>query len=185
MLVRLTAVAPAEPEPDPDPELTAICLAEHPRLVGLVALYVGDRHVAEDIAQEALIRLHLHRDRVATESVHAWLATVAMNLARSWWRRRYAELRANRKVGAPTAVSADDGADPADVLAVRDAVLALPPRLRAVVVLRYYAGLSVAQTAEGLGWPEGTVKSATHDAVARLRRAISDDVTMPQELSRA
>lgn len=152
----------------------------YPRLVGLVALYVGDVHIAEDLAQEALVRLHLHPDRSSIVDVRAWLATVALNLARSWWRRRAAELRANSR-----SRRVDDGVgpDPADVLAVREAVLALPPRQRAVVVLRFYGGLSVAQVAAGLGMPEGTVKSATHHAIDRLRRTLGADV--PEELSRA
>lgn len=165
-----------------DPELTAICRREHPRLVGLVALYVGDQHVAEDIAQEALVRLHLHWERVGgLDSLHAWLSTVAINLARSWWRRRYAELRANTKVAA----RADEppGAEAADVLVVRQAVRALPPRQRAVVVLRFYAGLSVDETATALRCRPGTVKSLTHHAIERLRRDV--DAEIVQELARA
>ena len=67
-----------------EPELTELCRHEHARLVGLLALYVGDRAIAEELAQEALVRLHQHWPRVRSlASPHAWVSTVALNLARS------------------------------------------------------------------------------------------------------
>ena len=156
-----------------DRTLADLCRDEHPRLVGLLALYVGSRPVAEDLAQEALIRLHQHWPRVRTmASPRSWLYGVALNLARSWWRRRYAEHRANRRHGQPEATTLPE---PADVLAVRGAVAVLPPRQRAALVLRYYGGLSVAETAEQLACAEGTVKSLTHKAMTTLRRSLAVD----------
>lgn len=163
----------------------ALCRDEHPRLVGLLALYVGSRPVAEDLAQEALIRLHQHWPRVrAMPSPRNWLIGVALNLARSWWRRRYAEHRANRRFqsGRPTTTAASE---PADVLAIRAAVALLQPRQRAALVLRYYAGLSVAETAEQLDCAEGTVKSLTHKAIANLRTTFDDLDELPLEDTRA
>ena len=162
--------------------LATLCRDEYPRLVGLLALYVGSRPLAEDLAQETLIRLHLHWPRVRTmASPHNWLCGVGLNLARSWWRRRYAEQRANRRfqAGRPTSMLT---AEPADVLAIRAAVAQLPPRQRAALVLRYYGGLSVAETAEQLGCATGTVKSLTHKAIAGLRSSL--DVSL-EELHRA
>ena len=105
-------------------------------------------------------------------SPHAWLSTVGLNLARSWWRRRYAEQRANRRMAAGGRDDAP-GAEPSDVLAVRSAVAGLPERQRAALVLRYYGGLSLAETAEALGCAEGTVKSLTHKAIVRLRQSLA------------
>lgn len=160
-----------------DRALAALCRDEHPRLVGLLALYVGSRPVAEDLAQEALIRLHQHWPRVRTmPSPRSWLFGVALNLARSWWRRRYAEHRANRRHQAGAAETTGDspgtGTEPDTVLAVRAAVAQLPPRQRAALVLRFYAGLPVAETARQMGCAEGTVKSLTHKAIAALRRSL-------------
>ncbi len=59
--------------------------------------------------------------------------------------------------------------DPAEGIAIRDAVAGLPERQRATIVARFYLGLSVAETAEHLGCAEGTVKAATSQALDRLR----------------
>jgi RNA polymerase sigma-70 factor (sigma-E family) len=164
-----------------DPVLADLCEREHVRLVGLLALYTGDRAVGEDLAQEALLRLHQHWPRVRhMASAHAWLSSVGLNLARSWWRRRFAEQRAHRRLGRARPDVPDP--EPSDVLAIRSAVAALPPRQRAALVLRYYGGLSVAETAETLGCAEGTVKSLTHKAIAGLRTSV--DVREPWEVPR-
>jgi RNA polymerase sigma-70 factor (sigma-E family) len=158
-----------------DPALAELCQREHPRLVGLLALYVGERPAAEDLAQETFVRLHQHWSRVRNmASPRAWLSTVGINLARSWWRRRFAHQRAQRRLG-PTS-EAQVTSEPADVLVVRAAVASLPHRQRAVLVLRYYADLTVAETAQQLHCAEGTVKSLTHRAVATLRTQLADDL---------
>lgn len=148
-------------------ELAAFIHQEHRRLVGLLALQVGQAAIAEELAQDALIRLCEHWPRVRHMSNRrGWLNRVAINLANSWWRRRYAERRANRRHGPGQVV--DEHAT-ADVIAVREAVAALPPRQRTVVALRFYEQTTVAETAALMGCAEGTVKSLTHKAVSRLR----------------
>lgn len=162
-----------------EPELAALTRELHVRLVGMLTLYVGDRHLAEDLAQETLIRLHEHWPKVRRHpSPTAWASRVALNLAGSWWRRRDAERRAIRKASDQPARPAHDQAD---VLAVRQAVRALPRRQRAVVVLRFYQGLSVRETAAAMACPEGTVKSLTSLAIAALRRDFDDlnEPTLP------
>lgn len=162
-----------------DPALADFCHREHSRLVGLLALYVGELPAAEDLAQEAFVRLHQHWPRVRNmDKPEAWLSTVGINLARSWWRRHFAHQRARRRLGSRP--EAETTTEPADVLAVRAAVAALPHRQRAALVLRYYAGLSVAETARQLHCAEGTVKSLTHKAVASLRDQLTvDDLQEP------
>jgi RNA polymerase sigma factor (sigma-70 family) len=66
--------------------------------------------------------------------------------------------------------------DVATAIAVRAAVRALPPRQRAVVIARFYGGLSVQETAAALGCAEGTVKATTHQAIRNLRQAGLVDV---------
>ncbi|WP_052668373.1 RNA polymerase sigma factor [Nitriliruptor alkaliphilus] len=151
-----------------DEALERFCTAEHPRLLGLLTLYVGDRGVAEQLAQDALVRLCQHWPRVRRMAhPRGWLTRVALNGATSWSRRRAAERRALARHGPDHEVS--PGTDTVTALAVRDALRRLPDRQRRVVVLRFYAGLDVAEAASVLACPEGTVKSLTHRAVARLR----------------
>jgi RNA polymerase sigma-70 factor (ECF subfamily) len=158
-----------------DDEPAAFCRAIRDRLVGSLTLYCGDRAVAEELAQEALVRLWERWDRVsAMASPEAWTYRTAFNLASSWGRRRSAERRANRRSLRITTTQVDD---PAMVETVRSAVAALPQRQRAIVVCRFYLTMTVAETAEALGCAEGTVKSATHQALANLRAAgLVDDL---------
>lgn len=146
----------------------AFCAAISRRLVGALVLYCGDRWVAEELAQEALARTFEHWPRVAgMASPEGWTFSTAFNLARSWARRRAAERRAMSRLAASPA---DRGLpDAAVALAVREAVTALPPRQRAVVIARFYLGLGVVETATVLGCAPGTVKAHTHQAIASLR----------------
>ena len=158
----------AQPERT-DAELAVFCRGEHAALVGLLALYTGDRAVAEELAQEAFIRACEHWPRVREmDNRRAWLTRVAINLANSWFRRRYAERRAHARHGNSAAATRPD--DTADVLAVRQAVAALPRRQRTALVLRYYADLPAAQVAAQMGCAEPTVRSLTNRAIATLRQ---------------
>ena len=112
-------------------------------------------------------------DRFPDGPPDGWLFRVAFNLANSRWRRRSAERRALARHGPGRDVAADP--DASDRVAVRDALAGLGPRQRAVVVLRFYAQLSVAETAAALTCAEGTVKSTTAQALAVLRRSLTID----------
>lgn len=156
---------------DHDAELTAFIRVEHPRLVGMLALYCGDRDVAADLAQEALARACRDWDKVsALECPGAWTRRVAINLANSAARRRKVHLRAQELLSSEGRLPGGDG-DDADAIAVRAALATLPPRARMAVVLRYFADLSVADTARAMGCAEGTVKALTFEGINLLRRA--------------
>lgn len=147
----------------------ALCDEIRHRLVGALTLATGDRGVGEELAQEALVRAWQRWPEVGSlDSPEAWTFRVGFNLAGSWRRRRSAERRAVRRNGHRVA---HHDPDVAEVEAVRQAVAALPPRQREVVVARFYLGHDVAGTAALLGCAEGTVKAATSHALAGLRRA--------------
>lgn len=148
-----------------DGELDAVCREQYPRLVGLLALQVGDRHVAEELAQDTLAEFV--RQHACVEDPARWLTRVALNLSQSRLRRRGAERRAYRRHGPTDTVHLDP--EPADVVHVRRAVAALPLRQRTALVLRFYEQYSVADTATAMGCAEGTVKALTHQALSRLR----------------
>lgn len=143
------------------------CDAVRGRLVGALTLATGRRAVAEELAQEALVRAWQRWDRVSRlDSPEAWTVRVGLNLAGSWHRRRQAEWRANRRADGTDTVGEIDHAG---ALAVRAAVSRLPDRQRAVIVARFFLGYDVATTAKMLGCAEGTVKATTHQAISRLR----------------
>lgn len=140
-------------------DAAAFCAAEYPRLVGALGLYVGDRAVAEELAQEALLRACQRWERVSKlESPGGWTWHVARNLATSHFRRRRSERRATARVAAAhvtdsTATSGDDEDE------VRRAVAALPDRQKSALVLRYYLDLSVEETARRMRITPDAVRS--------------------------
>ena len=154
-------------EPD---SVVVFCRHVQPRILGALSLYVGDRAVAEELTQETLARIWDRWEAVEQmRSPEGWSHRAALNLANSWFRRRRAERRAQRRAAAMGPERCDDHSDFVDAVAVRAAVAALPKRQRMTVVLRYYLDLPVSHTAEVMGCAPGTVKAATHQAMAALR----------------
>jgi RNA polymerase sigma-70 factor (sigma-E family) len=157
---------------------------EYPPLVRALALYCGDLGVAEELAQDAFARAYQRWRRVGRhDRPDAWVHRVAFNLARSWFRRRYAERRAYARHGpAPQHL---DAPEIADAQAVRAAVLALPDRQREVIVHRYFLGRSVAETAEALGVSDGAVKAATFKAIRNLQGELGSVLDTDEEVDHA
>lgn len=157
-----------------DAELTGFVLREFPRLVGALDLYVGDVAVAEELAQEALLRACSRWERVRLlDSPGGWTYRVALNLATSHLRRRQAELRARRRLPLPATVAPD--IDTAEREAVRAAVLALPAQQRSAVILRYFLDMTAVATAEALSSTPQAVRAATARAMTRLRADLGDE----------
>lgn len=138
--------------------------AHYGRLAGWTARLVGDPDLAHDFATEAFVKLVRSWDIV--DEPRAWLYATTANLVRDHWRRRGREQTAYGKVGITQEMVVPP--DLATRLTVRDAVLQLPDRLRVVVLLHYFADLTVAQIATHLGKAEGTVKRDLFDARHRM-----------------
>lgn len=159
-----------------DTELAALCRREHPRLVGTLSLYTGDAGLAQELAQEALERVVASWPQVRRmPAPGAWAHRVGINLANSHFRRRGAERRARAREEARSAHLPIE-ADAAWALDVRRAVAQLPKRQRAVVVLRFFADLSVHEVADLLGITDGTVKSSSAAALTTLRSVLALDL---------
>jgi RNA polymerase sigma-70 factor (sigma-E family) len=143
--------------------------SEYSRLCWLGFLLTGSRAEGEELAQEALVRIwwrwRLGR-RPADPARYA--RRVLVNRQRSLLRRAAVEARSLAR--AQPAEVPPAGTERAMVL--WEAVQALPPRQRAVLVLRYREDLTEAEVARLLGLPVGTVKSAGHRALARLRQRL-------------
>lgn len=136
-------------------------------VVRTVALALGDETVAQDATQDAYVKAALRWDRVAVmDRPRSWVCVVAINSGRR-------KLRRKRQ---PSQMAAPESPDPANGIAehvmVQRLLLALPAQQRATLVLRYLEDLSVADTAQALRVSTGTVKTATHVALAKLRDAL-------------
>jgi RNA polymerase sigma-70 factor (sigma-E family) len=136
-------------------------------------LLTGDRGHAEDLLQTALLRT-ARRWSSARELPVAYARRVLVNLSKNRWRdrgRRPSEVRTG-------AVEASHEGSSGQILlrhTLMPAVLKLPPRQRAVLVLRYFDDMSVEETAGALGCSPGTVKSQTHRALGKLRELLAED----------
>ena len=164
----------AEQRPVPTPvdrdEALSILFREHyTSLLRLAALLVDQRAAAEDVVQDAFVKLHRSWHRVRDlERAPAYLRSIVLNTARSRLRRRRVAER-HRPDPLPDAASAEAAAMLSDdQRAVIDALRELPRRQRECVALRYYCDLSEAEIAETLGISRGSVKSHSHRALSAL-----------------
>jgi RNA polymerase sigma-70 factor (sigma-E family) len=149
--------------------------AHYAPVVRGLTLATGNAQLAEDAAQEAFARAVRKWSRVRRmERPVGWVWVVAMNVA-----RRQARRVAREEPGAVDASAAvtvaDAGAAVTTRIALREAIAALPRRQREAVVLRYFADLSIDETANAMGCATGTVKSAVHAALASLRIELDDE----------
>ena len=172
---------------DLDAAFPVLVEAHRDRLYTIALRLLGDRRDAEEVAQDALVRAFramrgYQRERVAALRLRPWLASIAVNLARN--RRRRADDRQPPNQLEPML---DAGFDlPGDARSaperradrretqreLAEALLLLAPSVRAAVVLRHVDGLSVTETAEALGRPEGTIKAQVHRGLRELRATL-------------
>lgn len=143
-----------------DAMLADLFRAEATNLVRLARFFVDDRDAAEDLVQEAFIRLARSAHRVRDEEkVGAYLRSIVLNLARDHNRRGLVSLR-HQPPAEPAAAGFDEQlAVREDQQAVIDALRELPRRQRDCLVLRYYLELAVAEIAATLGVSVNSVKT--------------------------
>jgi RNA polymerase sigma factor (sigma-70 family) len=169
---------------DVDAGFPALVAEHRDRLYTIALRLLGERRDAEEVAQDALVRAYraMHgypRERIEALKLRPWLASIAVNLARNR-RRRHDD----RQPPSPLEPMLDAGFDPpadgrgapATAADRREtqrelaaALLRLTPAVRSAIVLRHVDGLSVAEAAEALGRPEGTVKAQVHRGLRELR----------------
>ncbi len=149
---------------------------EIPRLLGLATLITRNPHDARDLVQESLVRVGSRWRRLdRTEDPHAYAQRVLLNLNVSNWRKLRRELPlAHRREDEFMMDSSDT-----DLVELNQVLLpalrGLPPRHRAVIALRYFEGLTEAETAVRMGCVVGTVKSQHAKAIAGLRERLGSD----------
>jgi RNA polymerase sigma-70 factor (sigma-E family) len=160
-----------------DDDFDAFVASQGSRLLGTAYLLTGDHAAAEDLVQDALERVFLQWHRV--EVPLPYTVSALARLSANRWRRR--ARRPEVPLGQEHDPAVGDGAQQrAQRAEILQALAALPPRQRAVVVLRYLEDLSESETAEALGCSVGTVKSQAHKALATLRSRLhrSDALTL-------
>ncbi|MGW3176675.1 SigE family RNA polymerase sigma factor [Streptomyces sp. NPDC001153] len=133
----------------------------------------GDRHRAEDLLQESLVKLWFVWPKIADEAPEAYVRKVlaraaARSARRRWWGERPVEVLPE------VAAAGDVSATVAERSRLEAALAELSAQQRAAVVLRYYQDLPDRQVAQILGCPVGTARSHAARGVARLRGLLAD-----------
>ena len=145
-----------------------------PSLYRYAYLLTGHHADAEDLAQQTLLKAHRSWARVeGAESPLAYLRRMLTNTYLS--QRRPQKRRLEVLTDAPPEPGPTGGSASEDRMVLWPHVKSLPPRQRAVIVLRYYEQLSEQEIAETLGCSRGTVKSNAHHALKTLRAALDTD----------
>ena len=178
VLTEAVAVLPTTERAE-SPSFAELYRAESASVARLAYLLTGDRHLAEDLMQEAFLRVGSRLRHVSPEMFGPYVRRTVVNLARSHFRRsavrrKYAgtietesELRRQRM---------EAGADSETRDALWNVLQTIPTRQREAVVCRFYFDMSEAETADALGISIGSVKSSTSRGLAALRVALGNEV---------
>ncbi|MFI8517361.1 SigE family RNA polymerase sigma factor [Streptomyces sp. NPDC085481] len=167
---RATGQAPYAPHPS-YPSFSSYVRARGPVLLRTARSLTANPSDAEDLLQTALAKTFVAWERIEDHrALDGYVRRALLNTRTSQWRKRKVDEFACDELPEPAGLPEPD---PAERQVLHDAmwraVMKLPDRQRAMVVLRYYEDLSEAQTAEVLGVSVGTVKSAVSRALGKLR----------------
>lgn len=163
---------------DRDALVAELFAAEGARLVRMARLFTDDRNAAEDIVQEAFIRLHRAAHRIKDPAKAApYLRSIVINLARDHNRRGLMSLRHQEAL--PAGSQPDAPEDALELGEQRGRIIAemhnLSPRQRDCLLLRFYLEHTEAETAEALGISKNSVKTHCRRGMETLRRRIEGD----------
>lgn len=163
--------APATTEVD---ALVADLFAHEGRsLVRLARLFVDDRNAAEDLVQEAFIRLARNTHRIDDRTkAPAYLRSIVMNLARDHNRRGLVSLRHHLPIAEPRASTEEEIVLSDDRRRILDALRDLPLRQRSCLVLRYYEGCGIDDIADVLGISRNSVKTHLSRGLAAMEQRL-------------
>jgi RNA polymerase sigma-70 factor (sigma-E family) len=155
-------------------EFTEFAVAMSPRLRRAAFLLCGDWHTAEDLVQTTLTKVFVSWRKIRrADAAHAYAARTLVNTYLTDKRlKRTGEIATDRLPERPV-----ESLAPETRIVVLDALATLAPKGRAVVVLRYWADMSVEQVAAALGCSPGNVKSQSSRALGKLRAVLGDAMT--------
>jgi RNA polymerase sigma-70 factor, ECF subfamily len=158
--------------PNGDQDAFAALIRDHQRMIySLCYRMSGSLADAEDLTQETFIQACQHLDGFRAEArLSSWLYRIAVNQCLNWQKRRQRLDQLHREWSAQEQESTPSAPDAALVQQIQDALLKLPPKQRAAVILTTYEGLTHAQAAAALGCSETTVSWRLFAARAKLKR---------------
>lgn len=140
-----------------------------PKLYRAALLYLGGEALALDAVDEAFYKgFRAYHKLRQEEFFSTWMTRILINVCNTELKRRKRE----------TAMEAlpETAVEEFDALPLKEAVARLSPELRAVIVLRYFTGLTLAETGETLGLPPGTVSTRQRRALELLRLELTEEV---------
>jgi RNA polymerase sigma-70 factor (sigma-E family) len=144
-------------------------------LVRTAYLLTGDNGHAEDLVQTALAKCYVAWPRLrAHDAPDAYVRKALLNTYISWRRKKSWHEMPSEDPPEPEGVDSTD--DLARRSVILDALTTLPPKQRAVVVLRFYEDQGIHQVAQQLGCSTGSVKRQTHEALRKLRTTLGEDL---------
>ncbi len=138
--------------------------------------YLGDRQQAEDVCQDVFVKLMVTNPQLREGSEKAWLLKVALNRCRDIWRGSWVKRVVLGSPAFELYPAPDELGQRAEQQAIMSAVNALPAGFREVVLLHYYQGYGIAEMAEMLNLPEGTISSRLSRARKKLEGILQEPV---------
>jgi RNA polymerase sigma-70 factor (sigma-E family) len=149
-----------------------------PRLQSMAYVLCGDRHRAADLVQDTLVTLYVKWTRVrAVQHLDAYVRKILLRRFLIERRQPWARIRLTATVPDPPPATGPAGSEDRSLLVA--ALRQMPPRQRAVLVLRFIYDLPVDEVANALDCSEGTVKSQTARGLAAMRRLLNEPVAIP------
>jgi RNA polymerase sigma-70 factor (sigma-E family) len=181
-LVRAPGAEPRATAIDADALVIALFEQEGQSLVRLARIFVDDRNAAEDLVQEAFIRLARTAHRIQDQSkAAAYLRSIVLNLARDNNRRGLVSLRHHLPQDERRASTEDEIELEEDKQQVIDALRELPHRQRTALVLRYYEELGIDEIAAAMGISRNSVKTHLTRGLTALEQRLGDATGIPAE----
>ena len=144
----------------------------------ICCVYLRDLSAAEDAAQETFIKAYDHIEPLLGDEImneRAWLSRIAINTCKDMLRSSWMRHIDRRKAIEELPLCVYPGHE--DSLAITQAIAALPVKLKEIVLLHYYQGLGIAEIAQLLGLPEGTISSRLSRARKKLEILLKEEAT--------
>lgn len=166
-------------EPEVGPDFASFVLARGSELRRFAVLTCGSDADGDDLLQDVLERVYPRWSRIAGSNPEGYVRAAMVNRAISRWRSPWHKRRSHGGLMAERADPTNDFATVDNRELILTGMRALPPRMRAVVVMRYWLGYSVHETADVLGCSVGSVKAQASRGLERLRPLIDPDGVGP------